>query len=147
MKNKSSFVRCRSLLLALSAASLAPLAAAASSSAAASAESLYRKERADCLQGRSAQDRQTCLKEAGAALAEARRGTLGTTDPAQLAANAALRCQAVAETDRAACQAMSRGEGQVSGSVAQGGMLKEHRTLNYEPTAAGAAAPAASAPR
>jgi hypothetical protein len=148
MKKKSMMtMRPAWLALALCGALSAPLPALAGgssteASAGNSSEALYRKERADCLQGRTSQDRQTCLKEAGAALAESRHGGLAGADPAQLAANAALRCQAVPAEDRAACQAMARGEGQVDGTVAQGGVVKQITTV--EPTAAGQPA---SAPR
>lgn len=85
----------------------------------------YRKERADCLAGRSAQDRQTCLKEAAAALAEARRGGLVQSPPQTLADNAKQRCLQVPVEDRAACERLAAGQGQRQGSVAEGAILKE----------------------
>lgn len=105
-------------------------------------DALYQQERAACLDGSSAQDRTTCLKEAGAARAEARRNKLDNGETqAQLRANALLRCKPVAESDRAACERMALGEGTRSGSVAAGGVLKQITTQGA------AAAPVAAASR
>ena len=107
----------------------------------AEADATYRQDRAACLAGRSAQDRHTCLKEAGAARSEARRHSLDNGEsPAQLRDNALRRCQRVLETDRSACERMALGEGTRSGSVAGGGVLTQITT----PVAAQAPAPAAS---
>ncbi|QPF73347.1 hypothetical protein G8A07_10745 [Roseateles sp. DAIF2] len=124
------------------AALLTGLAFAANSSEAQrQAARQYQQERADCLAGRSAQDRPTCLKEAGAAYAEARRGRLDRgADARQLSENALLRCQAVPTEDRAACERMARGGGTVSGSVAEGAVLKELVTRRIEPAQAPASA-------
>ena len=93
------------------------------------AETRYRPERATCVDGRSPQDRSTCLKEAGAARAEARRQGLDNGETAaQLRANALQRCQRVTDDDRAACERMVLGGGQRSGSVAAGGVLMQITT-------------------
>jgi len=108
------------------------------------AEARYRQERAACLDGRSSQDRNTCMKEAGAARGEARRHRLDNGEsPTQLRANALLRCQPVPGADRAACERMAMGEGQRSGSVAEGAVLKQITTV----TTGNAALPAAAASR
>lgn len=121
------------LLLALALA--LPVQAAAPPSS--SAEQVYQRERAACLDGSSQQDRATCLKEAAAARAEARRARLdGGEDAQTLAANARLRCRAMLAEDRDACERRVRGEGQVSGSVRAGGTLTTIVTRS----------PAASAP-
>jgi len=109
---------------------------AATPPAAMSPEAIYSRDRALCESGRSAQDRPTCLKEAGAALAEARRGQLKTAGDAQLLANAMARCQQVPVDDRAACETMARGGGQRSGSVAQGAVIKEVVTPIIPPASA-----------
>lgn len=119
---------------------------AASARVAASPEAVYRRERADCLQGRSAQDRQTCLREAAAVLADARRGLLRDVEAQVLAQNALRRCQRVPAEDRLDCERLARGEGQQSGSVAEGAILKQITTLQFEAPAAGAPASAASSP-
>ena len=108
------------------------------------ADARYNQERAACLDGRSPQGRSTCLKEAGAARAEARRHRLDNGESAaQLRANALLRCQPVQDADRAACERMALGEGQRSGSVAEGGVLKQITTV----TTGTAALPAPAASR
>jgi len=65
------------------------------------------------------------MREAGAALDENRRGHLFTNDQAQLQANTTARCDALPAADRDACVARMQGQGQVSGSVAGGGLLRE----------------------
>lgn len=114
----------------LSTLALALLAAAAG----ASTLSTYQQERADCLAGRSTQDRQTCLKEAAAAQAEARLGRLDSGATArQLTDNALARCKVVPADDRAACETLALGGGKRSGSVAEGAVLKELVTRRIEP--------------
>jgi len=110
---------------------------AASSASAGTAEANYQREKADCMNGRTAEDRSTCLKEAGAALAEARRGGLTTPTRSQRMANAIQRCQAQPAESRADCERVARGEGSVDGTVAEGGDFKELRTIQTEPTGAG----------
>ena len=57
------------------------------------AQARYQQERANCLSGNTQEDRATCLREAGAALVEARRG--GLTDPQgrERQQNATDRCK------------------------------------------------------
>lgn len=128
-KHFSSRIR---LLASLAiAATLAPAWAAAPAGPTAKrppsvADTRYEKERQVCLDGRSNQERATCLKEAGAARDEARRSQLdGGESAAQRAGNALQRCKAVRAADRADCERMARGEGSVSGSVGGGGVVKE----------------------
>ena len=59
----------------------------------------YQQERAVCLSGQSSQDRATCLREAGAAFAEAKRGALDDGSAAH-ERNARERCNKLAEADR-----------------------------------------------
>jgi hypothetical protein len=117
---------------------LAPVLAAerpAASTESAKAEALYVKERAACLDGTSQQERAACLKEAGAALAEAKRSRLGNGEDARaLRSNAVQRCDAVRAEDRDSCRRMALGEGTVSGTAAAGGVVKELVTV--EPAAA-----------
>lgn len=122
------------LLLAPALAAETPLA---STTELANAQATYAKERSACLAGTSQQERSACLKEAGAALAEARRSRLGNAENARaLRRNATQRCDAVRPEDQDSCRRMALGEGTVSGSAAAGGVVKELVTPE----------PAASAP-
>ena len=125
------------------AAGTAAKAAAAPSSSSA-AQTRYQQDRAVCLSGASNQDRATCLKEAGAARAEAQRGGLGdSTEP--YSDNQRKRCDQLPGSQRQDCLARMQGQGNVSGSVAGGGLLRE--TVTVVPAAAAPTpAPAASAP-
>lgn len=132
----------RALLLAAGTAALlaAPVSASWAAERAArpgSPEATYRYEREKCLSGRTHQDRATCLKEAGAALAEARRGRLdqGVSEQ-QLAENRVLRCRAQPERDREECERLARGEGTKVGSVEEGAIVKELVTRKVEPVPA-----------
>lgn len=116
---------------------------AATAATPSSVEAVYLQERAVCLSGRSTQDRATCLKEAGAVRAEARRQSLDNGEsPAQLRRNALRRCEAVARADRGDCRRMALGEGQRSGSVAEGAVFKQITTVTVGPLP-GASAPSA----
>jgi hypothetical protein len=88
------------------------------------AQQRYQQERAACLSGQSAQDQSTCLKEAGAALEEARRGRLAEGS-AQYQQNALARCTVLPPEEREACHARMQGQGTTSGSVAAGGIYRE----------------------
>ena len=88
----------------------------------------YQKERARCQRGESGQSLATCLKEAGAAYDEARRGSLGNTPAAELARNATQRCEAQPLGDREACMQRILGAGKTEGSVSGGGLLRETET-------------------
>jgi hypothetical protein len=88
--------------------------------------STYAQDRAFCNSGQSAQDRQTCLREAGAAAQEAPRGNL--TDAPD--ANKFARCDYHKDpNDREYCIRRMKGEGTVSGSVEGGGLLRELRVV------------------
>lgn len=106
-----------------------------------SAQLKYEREKADCTMGRSSQPRSVCLKEAGAAYAEARRGRLTSPgdDASIYAANAAKRCEVQKDDMRDLCLRRVAGEGTVSGSVAKGGKLEELSVITTEPPAAGPA--------
>jgi hypothetical protein len=112
---------------ALGCAALMLLAAgnAAAASASSDAQLRYRQERAACLNGRSNQERSTCLKEAGAALAESRRDGLARTDEKDLERNRRTRCDALKGDDHDDCLRRMNGEGVTSGSAQQGGIIRE----------------------
>ncbi len=84
----------------------------------------YRQEVQACREGRTAEDRATCLKEARNAAADKRRGVLANRGNFQ--ANALARCDAHrVAIDKEACRERMLGEGGLSGSVAGGGLLRE----------------------
>jgi hypothetical protein len=87
------------------------------------ANARYQQERAVCLSGASNQDRATCLKEAAAALKEAKAGHLndGRQD---YAANALQRCNGLPGEQQELCYRRMQ-EGSVSGSVQEGGVMRE----------------------
>lgn len=88
------------------------------------ASSSYQEERATCMKITNKQDRATCLREVGAASQEAKRGRLTDKDAAYQQ-NALKRCESVPPADRQACEKRVRGEGKMSGSVQEGGILRE----------------------
>ena len=136
---------------ALAGALSAPSFAADSASSEANAR--YMKERADCEAGRTAEDKATCLKEAGAAQEERKRKTLDNSGSPVV--NATDRCNAMPAKDKADCLARVLGPVKsnqtvtTSGSVAGGGVIKETTTTTpgaiivIQPAPA---APPASAP-
>lgn len=97
------------------------------------AEVRYQQERAACNSGQSHQDQATCLREAGAALQEARRGRLDDGQGAYQQ-NALVRCSALPPEERSACQARMQGQGTTRGSVAEGGIYRE--LVTREPASA-----------
>jgi hypothetical protein len=108
----------------------APAAWPAISKAALSeAQQQYKRERAHCLSGQSHQDRATCLREAGAAYQEARRGLLnGSGASADFSRNATARCEAQPPADRQACVQRIMGAGTAEGSVEGGGIIRQIET-------------------
>jgi hypothetical protein len=78
-----------------------------------------------CNSGHTQQDRADCLKEARNAAAEKQRGRLEN-----YGAQATARCEVhMTAEDRAACQARVLGMGEVEGTVAGGGLLREVETV------------------
>lgn len=121
----------RNPLLALAAAAMCFGAVAqttTSPSTPADAKARYQQERANCESGNTTQDKATCLREAGAALHESRRG--GLTTSAQLEANALARCKSLPEADREDCHSRVKNESNttVKGTVQGGGVIKETTT-------------------
>lgn len=110
-----------SLALVLAASSLA----LPSLGAAQGTDSRYLRERAAC--DGVLQDRNACLREAGAARYEARRGGLTSAPPTSYEQNALARCALQPPAERSACEARMRGTGttSVEGSVLGGGLIRE----------------------
>lgn len=108
-----------------------------SQSAVSAAQRLYQQERAACLAGTTGQEREACLREAAAALKEASSGRFND-DAAHIERNRLRRCEDLAAQDKLDCERAVRGEGEASGSVQGGGVVR--RIVTVVP------APAASAP-
>ena len=129
MTIRTLFLRHLSVALCAGFAVHGAIAAEPVRSADADAKAKYQRERTACMNGQTTnEDRATCLKEAGAALAEARKGNL-TSGDGQLRKNANERCKVLTGDERADCIARMSGEGTVSGSVGGGGVLREKVTI------------------
>jgi hypothetical protein len=105
-------------------AAVAVLASAPALARTSEAQARYATERAACMQGRTNQDRATCLKEAGAALQEARRGELNTAAGRELERNRLARCESQRGADRDDCLLRMQA-GTTTGSAQGGGILRE----------------------
>lgn len=111
--------------IALAAAFAGTAASAADQRGSAPSRQVYQQERAACLDGSSSTDQRTCLREAGAALQESRRGGLSEPEQATLDRNLRQRCTYLQGAEREYCERRMSGEGTVSGSVEGGGILRE----------------------
>jgi len=86
-----------------------------------------RSEMAACHNGTTQQARETCMTEVRNANGEKRAGSLAAgTD---FSANALKRCDVFKEAaDQAACRERIRGEGNATGGVAAGGVMRQSET-------------------
>ncbi|MDA8457331.1 hypothetical protein M4R22_21435 [Acidovorax sp. GBBC 3334] len=125
----------------LSAACLLAACAAVQAAPDASARDRYQQDRQACMSGDTAQSRETCLREAGAALQASRTGQLAGQDATDgYARNAAQRCEVFkTDEDRRACIGRVQ-SGTSEGSVAGGGVLREG-TMQVQVPPPGAGAP------
>ena len=92
------------------------------------AQANYIHEMAVCNNGQSNQTLDTCRREAGAALAEARRGQLSDV-PDQYLSNALRRCESHAGDDRQACEARILAQGDITSGAQAGGILRKSVTV------------------
>jgi hypothetical protein len=84
----------------------------------------YLQDRTQCMQITSTEARKTCLREAGAAQTEARRGALNEPQE-NYEKNRLARCSYYTDPkERGYCERRMRGEGTVSGSVEEGAILR-----------------------
>ncbi|MEA5097218.1 MAG: hypothetical protein VB032_01600 [Burkholderiaceae bacterium] len=97
---------------------------AADNGSSSNAKAVYQQDRALCNSGQSNQDRATCLKEAGAAYDEARKGRIND-DQSQYKHNALMRCDRLSHEDRRACRRRIKGDGISEGSVEEGGIYRK----------------------
>lgn len=94
------------------------------------AQARFKQEMANCVSGNTSQDKDSCMREARAALAEVKRGVPdrpGKT-ASKLEADTSQRCAVHQGQQRDACEARMRGEGSATGSVEGGGILREITT-------------------
>ncbi|ANY16377.1 hypothetical protein AW878_20180 [Bordetella pseudohinzii] len=91
-----------------------------------SPDAVYKREMARCNAGMSGQDRQTCLREAGAARDEASRNRLGNGS-GNLDQNRLQRCDSLPGQQRQDCitQMTDPANTTTRGSVSGGGVLRE----------------------
>lgn len=120
---RSSFIPVSRQWACAALMTLGMLGGIAGASLATDQNATIQKERADCLNGSSQQDRATCMREAGAAKQESQRGNL--RDSGDYQANASKRCAALPAAEKADCERRANGEGSVSGSVGGGGVVRE----------------------
>ncbi|MGC4394280.1 hypothetical protein [Hydrogenophaga sp. T2] len=118
-------------LIAAAAIALTLPAWAAGTGARTGTDPTYRQERAACAAMTDADARTSCLRDLGAARQQAQRqGRAPAPSAEQLQQNALQRCTVHKDTEqRAICERMVRGEGEVSGSVSGGGQLRSLETL------------------
>lgn len=121
-------------LLAMSAAT-AQVATSKPGETGIDASGSYQSEVQACRSGRTPQDRETCLREARNAQAARKQGQL--RHPSEdYEANALARCDVFKDSEeKAACEARVMGYGNVTGSVAGGGVLREVETVVMPPGA------------
>jgi len=117
-------MKIRQSIIAVIAALSATVAFGAGSGRQPGSDVTYQKDRAACMDGRANQDRDTCLREAGAARQEAKRGQL-TESPERYEQNRFARCEKQPPQDREDCIRRMNGEGTTSGSVESGGIYRE----------------------
>lgn len=109
----------------LAGALLVVAATVAASENLSDAQARYHADRAACMSGASNENRATCLREAGAALQEAKRGRLRDGDASQYEQNRLIRCNPLPQEDRGDCVRRMHGEGTTQGSAQTGGSFTE----------------------
>lgn len=92
------------------------------------AQTRYRSDMIVCNSGQSQQSAVDCRREAGSALAEARRGSI-QNKPEQYQSNALQRCAVHQGDDRVACEARITGQGDITSGVEAGGLLRKSITV------------------
>lgn len=119
LSSNSLLVFCATLATAWTTA-----AAAANTQGTSAIHQRYLEDRAACMKIADADKRKTCLREAGAAQAEAKRGTLAEPQ-ANYEKNRFARCSVYKDSkEREYCMRRMRGEGTTSGSVEEGAIVR-----------------------
>jgi hypothetical protein len=96
------------------------------------AKSQYDAERARCMSGTTGQDQASCLRSAGAAYDAIKQNRLHDANTSYYD-NEMSRCKSLPPADRKDCESRVDGQGQSSGSVKGGGMIKETTTTTTLP--------------
>lgn len=113
-------------VLASAALLMASAAWSATPGAKSDVEARYQQDRAACMSSSSQHERTSCLREAGAVRAEALKGAgQGGESKEMLMRNALERCKRQPAEQQAICERMARGEGNTTGSVESGGVIRE----------------------
>ena len=131
MKHPGLFLSAPLFLALVGALLAASTLAMAQPSPAADAHARYEQERQKCMTNNTQDSLATCLREAGAAQDAARKGQLSNPGP-QAADNATQRCSAFQNADEQA-ECVRRVQGPASGSVSEGGVLRESVTTTVVP--------------
>jgi hypothetical protein len=134
------------LAAAVLALSLPAWSQGAAASGKADIEANYQRDRAACAAITVPADRSNCLRDAGAARAQALRNGPRTASPEELARNAVQRCQQHPPEQQVICERMARGEGRASGSVQGGGVIRELVTQERLPPPSPPLSPPVSPP-
>ena len=113
----------------------------AGAGSAAEIQARYEQERTKCLTGATNQQRDACLKEAGAAREAAKSGKLDDGNAAYRL-NAKVRCDALTGNEAKDCLARMEGKGKTSGTAEAGGIYRDLVTREVQPTEAAASASA-----
>ncbi len=124
--------------------SVVALPAAAQTQSDSAIHQKYLADRAACLSGRTGEDQQACLREAGAAAQAARQGKLLEGPNENFRQNALARCAPLPPEQREACRMRIQGAGTVTGSVEGGGLFRE--LITREPAPQATTAPASTPP-
>jgi hypothetical protein len=103
---------------------IAFLGATSALAADATVQDRYQRDIAACKVAPEGTDKSACMREAGAARASKDLGGNGL-DPETYSRNALKRCEPLPEPFRSDCVARSQGGGSTSGSVSEGGVLRE----------------------
>lgn len=89
----------------------------------------YQQERAACAAMSNPESRANCLRDLGAARQQQQRQPRARVSAEELQRNALRRCEVHKDAgERAICERMARGDGQVSGSVSGGGQIRSLET-------------------
>lgn len=147
VKQHDSLKLLAAAVFTVAAAGIGGSYASAQGLTAAEAQQRYQADVERCRSGQTSQDERTCLREAGAALQEARRNQLVRGTPS-FDDNQRARCDQLTGTQREDCiSLMTDPNAVVHGSIEGGGIIRETTITipaepGYAPSSTGGLAPA-----